>query len=76
MPIYIYILSNTKYFVTFPEVAIVRCSRKYLFFKYGRNIRAKFLGMLESAIFFRSLPVLMVSSLRQVLQTYSEICIL
>ena len=29
--------------------------------------------MLETAIFFRGFPVLMVSSLRQVLQTYSEI---
>ena len=40
-------------FVTFPEVTIVRCSRKYLFLKYGRKIRAKFLEMLEGAIFFQ-----------------------
>ena len=31
--------------------------------------------MLEAVHFFRGFPVLMVSSLRQVLQTYSEICI-
>ena len=31
--------------------------------------------MLEAAIFFQGFPVLMASSLRQVLQTYSEICI-
>ena len=31
--------------------------------------------MLEIAIFFQGFPVLMVTSFRQVLQTYSEICI-
>ena len=31
--------------------------------------------MLEAAIFFRGFPVLMAGSLRQVLQTYSEICL-
>ena len=40
-------------FVTFPEVTIVRCSRKYLFLKDGRKIRTKFLEMLETAIFFQ-----------------------
>ena len=30
--------------------------------------------MLEAAIFFKGFPVSMASSLRQVLQTYSEIC--
>ena len=39
-------------FCTFPEVAIVRCSRKYLFLKYGRKIRAECLEMLEAAIVF------------------------
>ena len=52
-------------FCTFPEVAIVSCSRKYLFLKYDRKIRAKFLEMLEATIFFRGLPVLVASSLRQ-----------
>ena len=52
-------------FCIFPEVAIVRCSRKYLFLKYGRKTRAEFLEMLEAAIFFRDLPVLIASSLRQ-----------
>ena len=65
MTIYIYVLCNTTYFLTFPEVAIVRCSRKYLFLKYGRKMRLQY--------FFRGLPMLMASSLRQVLQTYSEI---
>ena len=63
MPICIYILCNTACFVTFPEVAIVRCSRKCLFLKYCRKMRAEFLEML------------MASSLRQFLQTYSEVCI-
>ena len=63
-----------QHFVTFPEVVIVMCSRKYLFLKYGRKIRAECLEMLEAAVFFRGLPVLMASSLRQLLQTYSEIC--
>ena len=53
MPIYIYILCSATYFVTFPEVAIVRCSGKYLFLKYRREIRAKFLEMLVAAIFFQ-----------------------
>ena len=53
MPIYIYILCNTTYFITFPEVAIVRCSKKYLFLKYGRKIRAEILEMLEAEIFFQ-----------------------
>ena len=65
MPIYIYRLCNATYFVTFPEVATVRCSRKYLFLKYGRKIRAEFLEMLEAAIFFQGFAVLMVSSLTQ-----------
>ena len=79
MPIYHIYCSywcNTAYFLTFPGVTIVKCSKKYLFLKYGRKIRrAKFLEMLEVAIFFRGFPVLMASSLRLVLQTYSEICI-
>ena len=56
--IYIYICNttcNTTYFVTFSEVTIVRCSRKCLFLKYGRK-RAKFLEMLEAAIFFQGFP--------------------
>ena len=52
---YIFILRNTTYFVTFPEVAIVRCPRKYLFLKYGRKIRTDFLEMLEAAIFYSRL---------------------
>ena len=56
-------------------MTIVRCSRKYLFSKYGRKIRAKFLEMLEAATFFRGFPMLMAGSLRQVLRTYSEICL-
>ena len=47
---------NTTYFVAFPEVTIVRCSRKYLFLKYSRKKRAKFLEMLEAAIFFQMFP--------------------
>ena len=35
MPIYIYILRNTSYFVTFPEVNTVRC----LFLKCAGKIR-------------------------------------
>ena len=64
MPVYqIYFCSywcNTTYFATFPEVTIVRCSKKYLFLKYDRKIRAEFLEMLEDAMYF---------------QTYAEICI-
>ena len=56
-------------------MTIVRCSRKYLFLKYGRKIRAKFLEMLQAAIFFSGFPVLMAGSLRQVLRTYSGICL-
>ena len=52
MPIYIYVLRNFTYFVTFPKVAVVRCSRKYLFLKYGRKIRTELLEMLGGAIFF------------------------
>ena len=47
---------NPAYFVTFPEVTILRCSRKYLFLKYGRKIRAEFLEMLEAAIYFQGFP--------------------
>ena len=53
MPIYVCVLSNATYFVTFPDVAIVRCSRKYLFLKYGKKIGAEFLEILEVAIFFQ-----------------------
>ena len=42
-----------QHFVTFPEVTIVRCSRKHLFLKYGKKVRAEFLEMLEAAIFFQ-----------------------
>ena len=58
--IYIYIYCsywcNTTYFITFLEEIIVRCSRKYLFLKYGRKMRANFLEMLEAAIFFQGFP--------------------
>ena len=40
----------------------MRCSRKYLFLKYGSKIRVECLEMLE-ADFFRGFPVLMASSL-------------
>ena len=53
MPIYVCVLSNATYFVTFPDVAIVRCSRKYLFLKFSKKIRAEFLEILEVAIFFQ-----------------------
>ena len=47
---------NPAYFAIFPEVTIARCSRKYLFLKHGREIRrAKFLEILEAAIFFQGL---------------------
>ena len=49
--IYLHIM-QCNIFCTFPEVAIVKCSRKYLFLKYGRKIRAEFLEMLEAAIVF------------------------
>ena len=52
---FIYYVCNTAYLVIFPEVAIVRRSRKYLFFKYGRKIRAEYLEMLEAAVFFQGL---------------------
>ena len=50
---------------TFPEVAIVRYSSKNLFLKYGRQIRAEFLEMLEASIFFRGLPMSIAIFLRQ-----------
>ena len=44
----------TAYFVTFPEVTIVRYCKKWLFLKYVRKARrAEFLEMLETAIFFQ-----------------------
>ena len=55
MPIYIYI------FCTFPEVAIVRCSTKYLFLKYDRKVRAEFLEMLQRLQYI----FIMASSLRK-----------
>ena len=60
-------------FCTFPEVAIVRCSRKYLFLKYGRKIRAEFLEMLEAAIVFQGFA--RGQFFKTILQTYSDICI-
>ena len=66
---------NPAYFAIFPEVTIARCSRKYLFLKHGREIRrAKFLEILEAAIFFQGLSCVN-GYFFQVLQTYSEICI-
>ena len=48
---------STAYFVTISEVTIVRCSRKHLFFKYGRKTRrVEFLEMLQAAIFFQGFP--------------------
>ena len=77
---YIYIYcsywSNTTYLVTFPEMTIVRCSRRYLFFKIWRkDNRRIFRNVRGCNIFFRGFPVLMASSLRPVLQTHLEICI-
>ena len=66
---------NTTNFVTFLEVTIVRCSRKYLFRQYGRKIGAEFLEMREAAINFQVFSVLITSYLRQVFQRHSEICI-
>ena len=54
-------------FCTFPEVAIVRCSTKYLVLNYATKFRAEFLEMLDAAIFFRGFPMLMTSSLRHFL---------
>ena len=75
MPICIYILCNTTYFVTFPKVAIGRCSRKYLLLKCGRKIRAEFLEMLEVAIFSQGFARVNGQFFETILQTYSEICI-
>ena len=72
MPIYIYILCNTTYFVTFPKVAIVRCSRKYLLLKCGRQIRVEFLEMLEVAIFSQGFARVNGQLFKTILQTYSE----
>ena len=47
-------------FVTFPETAIGRCSRKYLFLKYGREIfvgrEAAFLSKLLALKSIQSFP--------------------
>ena len=60
--------------ISTPELTIVRCSRKYLFLKYGSKIRAEFLEMLEQrgCNIFSGITVLMVSSLRQFLQIYIQ----
>ena len=75
MPIYIYILCTTTYFVTFPEVSIEKCSGKYLFLKYRRKVRAGFLEILETAIFFHGFAHVNGWFFKTLLQTYSEICI-
>ena len=62
-------------FCTFPKVAIVRCSSKYLFLKYGRKIRAGFLEMLEAAIFFQGFARVNGQFFKTILQTYSDMCI-
>ena len=75
MPIYIYILCNTTYCVTFSEVSIEKCSGKYLFLKYRRKVRAGFLEMLETAIFFQGFAHVNGWFFNTILQTHSEICI-
>ena len=74
MPIYIYILCNTTYCVTFSEVSIEKCSGKYLFLKYRRKVRAGFLEMLETAIFFQGFAHVNGWFFNTILQTHSEIC--
>ena len=54
----------------------MRCSRKYLFLKYDRKIRAEFLELLEGAIVSHGFPTVNGQFFKTILQTYSEICIL
>ena len=53
----------------------MRCSGKYLFLKYRREIRAKFLEMLEAAIFFQGFSRVNGKFFKAILQMCSEICI-
>ena len=57
--------SNTTYLVTFPEMTIVRCSRRSIFLKIWRkDNRRIFINVRDCNIFSRGFPVLMASSLR------------
>ena len=62
---YIFILCNTTYFVTFPEVAI-EVPQEIIVFEICQKDKGRFFRNVRGCnIFFKGLPTLMASSLRQ-----------